>query len=199
MNRIALLEKGIEFELQIEIPWHANTATPKYNPLEKLPILIFEDGFSVYDTQHIQEYIVQKYAEREPKLIPQGIDAGLTARQIQALAVGMMDALSLVFFERAREQPSPEWSARQNRKVDNVVKAFSDLVKAAKGSWLVGGEMTIADIAVACAMRGIQQWDFRPRWKAQYPELAAWWEAVESRDSFQQTLPVLFEITEKIV
>jgi glutathione S-transferase len=120
MNRIALLEKGIKFELQNEIPWHADTATPKYNPLEKLPILIFENGFSVYDTQHIQEYIVQKYADREPKLIPQGIDAGLTARQIQALAVGMMDALSLVFFERARELPSPEWSARQNRKVSQT-------------------------------------------------------------------------------
>lgn len=48
-------------------------------------------------------------------------------------------------------------------------------------------------------MRGIQQWDFRPGWKEKCPELAEWWEAVESRDSFQQTLPVLFEITEKIV
>ena len=80
----------------------------------------------------------------------------------------------MVFFERAREQPSPEWSARQNRKVDNAVKAYSDLVKDAKGGWLVGDEMTIADIAVACAMRGIQQWDFRPGWKDKYPELAEW-------------------------
>ena len=172
MNRIALIEKGIDFELENEIPWHADTATKKYNPLEKLPILIYEDGFSVYDSQHIQEYIIQKYADRAPKLIPEGVDAGLTARQIQTLAVGMMDALSLVFFERAREQPSLEWSARQNRKVDNAVKAYSDLVKAAKGGWLVGDEMTIADIAVACAMRGIQQWDFRPGWKDKYPELA---------------------------
>ena len=30
-NRIALLEKGIPFELQSEIPWHAATETPKYN------------------------------------------------------------------------------------------------------------------------------------------------------------------------
>ena len=199
MNRIALLEKGIEFELQNEIPWHSDTATPKYNPLEKLPILIMEDGSAVYDSYHIQEYIIQKFADRAPKLIPEGIDAGLTARQIQTLAVGMMDALSLVFFERARENPSPEWFARQNRKVDNAVKAYSDFVKAAKGGWLVGDEMSIADIAVACAMRGIQQWDFRPGWKETYPELAEWWEAVESRESFQQTLPVLFEITEKIV
>ncbi len=43
-NRIALIEKGIAFELKSEIPWHSTTETPKYNPLEKLPILIFDDG-----------------------------------------------------------------------------------------------------------------------------------------------------------
>jgi len=40
---------------------------------------------------------------------------------------------------------------------------------------------------------------FRPGWKVTCPELAELWEAVESRESFQQTLLVLFEITEKIV
>lgn len=98
----------MDFEFQNEIPWHSDTAKPNYDPLEKLPILIFDNGFSVYDSQHIPEYIIQKYAEREPKLIPKGIYAGLTAHQIQTLAVGTMDALSLVLFERAREQPSPE-------------------------------------------------------------------------------------------
>jgi glutathione S-transferase len=43
-NRIALLEKRIPFELKTEIPWHSDTETPKHNPLEKLPILIFDDG-----------------------------------------------------------------------------------------------------------------------------------------------------------
>lgn len=46
MNRIAMIEKGIPFELQNEIPWHSDTKTPQYNPLEKLPILILEDGSS---------------------------------------------------------------------------------------------------------------------------------------------------------
>lgn len=44
MNRIALHEKGIPFELQNEIPWHGTTETPKYNPLEKLPILLYPDS-----------------------------------------------------------------------------------------------------------------------------------------------------------
>lgn len=36
MNRIALLEKGIPFELQNEVPWDSTTVTPNHNPLEKV-------------------------------------------------------------------------------------------------------------------------------------------------------------------
>ena len=42
--RIALAEKGIPFELLTEVPWNKTTQTPKHNPLEKLPVLITEDG-----------------------------------------------------------------------------------------------------------------------------------------------------------
>ena len=45
--RIALQEKRSPFELVTEVPWDSTTSTPKYNPLEKLPVLILEDGSSV--------------------------------------------------------------------------------------------------------------------------------------------------------
>ena len=93
-NRIALLEKGIPFELKSEIPWHSTTETPKYNPLEKLPILIFDDGRPpIYESWYIQEYIVQKYRDQGPALMPDGLDDQLFVRQIQVLADGAYDAL----------------------------------------------------------------------------------------------------------
>lgn len=53
-NRIVMIGKGIPFELQSEILWHSDTETPKYNPLEKLPILIFDDGRSpIYESWFI--------------------------------------------------------------------------------------------------------------------------------------------------
>ena len=45
--RIALAEKGLAFELLTEVPWDSTTSTPQYNPLEKLPVLILDDGSSV--------------------------------------------------------------------------------------------------------------------------------------------------------
>ncbi|KAF2634765.1 hypothetical protein P280DRAFT_474365 [Massarina eburnea CBS 473.64] len=105
MNRIAMTLKGIPFELQNEIPWESNTQTPKYNPLEKLPVLLFPDNRPpVYDSAHIQEYIIQKYADREPKLLTGDIDLDLQARQMQVLSEGLMDAFVLGFFESRREE-----------------------------------------------------------------------------------------------
>ena len=93
-NRIALLEKKIPFSLQSEIPWESSTKTPLYNPLEKLPILLFEDGRApIYESWFIQEYIVQKYAETGPRLMPEGVDEGLRARQVQVVADGGCDAM----------------------------------------------------------------------------------------------------------
>jgi glutathione S-transferase len=109
-NRVAMIEKGIDFTLQSEIPWHSATETPKYNPLEKLPVLIFDDGTPpVYESWLIQEYIVSKYADQGPRLMPRGLDDQLLCRKVQVLADGACDAIGLVFFEQGRgEKKSAE-------------------------------------------------------------------------------------------
>lgn len=104
INRIAFMEKGVPSELKNEVPWNSDTETPKFNPLEKLPILILEDGSSIYDSSHIQEYILHKYADKQPSLLPEGWDKVFEAKQIQVLAQGHMDAMALRFFEASREE-----------------------------------------------------------------------------------------------
>lgn len=47
--RVALAEKGLPFELLLEVPWNGMTATPKYNPLQTLPVRILEDGRAAYE------------------------------------------------------------------------------------------------------------------------------------------------------
>lgn len=102
INRIAFIEKGVDFELKNEVPWNSDTETPKFNPLEKLPILILDDGTHMYDSSLIQEYILHKYADKEPSLLPEKWDSAFQARQIQVLAQGHMDAMALRFFEVSR-------------------------------------------------------------------------------------------------
>ncbi|KAL1606468.1 hypothetical protein SLS60_003872 [Paraconiothyrium brasiliense] len=203
MNRIAMTLKGIPFQLQNEIPWEKDTQTPKYNPLEKLPILLFPDGRPpVYDSAHIQEYLIQKYADREPRLLTGDMDLDLQARQIQVLAEGLMDAFVLLFFEIKREKPSAEWRARQDRKIDGAMRAFEDLVKERKKAdkqYLVGDDLTIADIAAVCGVGHIDFAGAREGWKGSYPTLAEWWGAMNEREGFKESKPVMFDLKESVV
>ena len=61
--RIQLAEKGIPFELITEVPWNSDTQTPRWNPLEKLPVLLLPDGGSVFESRYINEWIEFKHPE----------------------------------------------------------------------------------------------------------------------------------------
>ncbi|KAI4652877.1 uncharacterized protein J4E78_007704 [Alternaria triticimaculans] len=205
MNRIALTLKGIPFELRNEIPWQSATETPKYNPLEKLPILLLPDGRPpVYDSAHIQEYIVRKYADRGPKLITGDMDLDLQIRQIVVLSVGCMDAIVIARFEARREKDkqSQLWLDRQKRKINGAMQAFDEMVRSRREeekAYLVGDEMTIADIAVVCTVGFIDFGSMSPGWKSKYEGLAKWFEELDQGKEFAETRPVMFDLKETVV
>ncbi|KAH7355507.1 glutathione S-transferase domain-containing protein [Pyrenochaeta sp. MPI-SDFR-AT-0127] len=205
MNRIALALKSIPFTLKNEIPWESTTETPQYNPLEKLPILIFPDGRPpVYDSAHIQEYIVRKFADRGPKLITGDLDQDLEIRQIVVLSEGCLDAIVINRFESRREEAvrSKPWMDRQNRKIDGAMRAFDDMVSGRKNAgkeYLVGDDLTIADIAVICTIGFIDFAGMRPEWKTKYATLANWFDKLDARKEFEETRPVMFDLKETVV
>ncbi len=194
--RIALAEKGIAFELLTEVPWNDTTSTPKFNPLEKLPVLILEDGSSVYESSYILQYLELKYPS--PPMLPANVDGILAARRLEVLCDGVCDALVLTFFERMRgEGASPEWTARQRRKIDGGVKEMARLV--GKGDWAVGNRFSLGDIA-AGTMVGYMTVRFPELpWRTQYPDLAALSDRLEQRPSFKNSVPYAQKISDKIV
>jgi len=113
--RIALQEKGLHFELRTEVPWDHTTETPEHNPLEKLPVLVFDDGRpAIYESHYILEYLEAKYPE--PSLLPsmKDVDDRLLVKQIEVVADGICDALVLAFFEGLRDEDkqSKPWRDR---------------------------------------------------------------------------------------
>ncbi len=120
--RIALAEKGLPFELHTEVPWNDDTSLPQHNPLEKLPVLILDDGTTLYESSFILEWIERKHPA-PPLLLPSDDDGILAHKQLDALATGTCDALVLIFFERMRPEAhrSQPWMDRQLRKVRSGV------------------------------------------------------------------------------
>ncbi|MCA3370047.1 MAG: glutathione S-transferase N-terminal domain-containing protein [Roseomonas sp.] len=192
--RIALIEKGIPFELQTEVPWHGSTATPAYNPLEKLPVLVLPDGTGIYESRFILEWLEHRHPS--PRLLPDDPQDVLRARQIEVISDGICDAVVLLFFERMRDAPSEEWMARQRRKVEGGVLA---LAESATDGFLVGGRFGLADIAAGTVLRYLSVRFAEFDWAAMYPALAAMSARLEARPSFAATVPVPQKIVERVV
>ena len=194
--RIALAEKGLPFELLTEVPWDSTTLTPNYNPLEKLPVLLLQDGSSVYESSFILQYLELTYPQHP--LLPSDVEGILAARRFEVLCDGICDAIVLTFFERLRKDAaSSEWLARQRRKIDGGLKEVARL--AGHRTWTVGDVFGLGDIATG-TMLGYMLLRFPElQWRAQYPNLAALSERLEQRASFKSSIPYAQTISDKIV
>ena len=195
--RIALMEKNIPFELITEVPWDSTTSTPKYNPLEKLPVLLCEDGKSVYESRFILEYLELKHPL--PALLPPSIDGIIAAKRLEVLCDGICDALVLMFFERQRSKSSQsaEWTARQRRKVDGGLKELARLIE--NRPFTVGDSFGLGDISVATVVGYISvRWP-QMNWREPYPNLSTHSDRMEARRSFQTSRPTPQSISDKVV
>lgn len=206
--RIALLEKGVPFTLQNEVPWHSDTKTALYNPLEQLPVLIPEDGMPVFESTYLMDWLEHRYPE--PSMLPSDPEAAMEAKLVQVIAEGVMDATVQLFWEMQREAISMAWAERQMRKVRG---GLNDLNRRAAGrQFMVGDRFGLADIAVI-AVLGMQDTvignGLLPVWQTVDPAVAAWHELYpelkrfeslhRERPSVRATAPFMFNLTEQVV
>ena len=194
--RIALLEKNIPFELITEVPWNSTTATPRFNPLEKLPVLIPDQGEAVYESSYILDWLELKFPQTP--LLPPDVDGILAAKKLDVLCNGVCDAVVLTFFERQREGGgSAEWLARQRRKIEGGLREIARLIGTRE--WAVGERFSLGDIAAGTAVGYLSVRLKELPVRAMYPTLAAYADRLAQRPSFAATVPVAQTITDKIV
>ena len=188
-------EKGIPFELQTEVPWDSTTKTPEYNPLEKLPVLIPDDGQAVYESSFILEWIEAHYPD--PPMLSKNREQELLAKQVQVVTDGMCDACVLMFFEKQRDYPSEAWKARQLRKVEGGLKALSKWV--GEKDFIVDDKFGLADVAAGSVLGYLKvRWPDN-EWQKQYSNLKRYSDKLEERQSFEETVPSPQKISDRIV
>ena len=206
--RIAMIEKGVPFVVQNEVPGHADSIPARYNPLEQLPILIPDEGDPVFESTYLMEWLEYKYPE--PSMLPADRDLAMTARLVHVIAEGVVDAMLLLFWEMQREVVSAEWAKRQLRKVTG---GLADLERRASDrDYLVGDRFGIADIGVIAMLGALdtmaeaqmipawQKFDSKIQpWTALYPNLVRFEARHRDRPSVSATSPRMFDLVEKIV
>ena len=187
--RIVLLEKKIPFQLQVENPWLPDSIVPTFNPLGKVPVLVLEDGVSVFDSRVIVEYL--DHVSPVGHLIPNEPKSRMMVRGVEALADGVTDAAVLVFMEkkRAPEQQSSDWLVLQEKAMFRGLEALAEAL--GEKPWYLGNSMTLADIACGC-MLGYLDFRFSEiEWRSAHPNLAKLSDKLATRASFKETVPVV--------
>ena len=186
--RIVFSEKKLDVDLELDNVWSADTKIASSNPLGKVPCLIPDDGEAIYDSRVIAEYA--DALSPVSKLIPTDNRERAAVKTWEALADGIMDAGILARLERtwrpANEQSSA-WVDRQNGKINKALEQMSE--KLGENAWCHGNQMTLADVAVGCAV-GYLLFRFPEiKWQAQYPNLDRLYQKLLQRASFVETEP----------
>ena len=189
--RVVMAEKKLDFELVTEDVWGAQTTIAESNPLGKVPCLIMEGAEALFDSRVIVEYL--DTLSPVGKLIPSVGRERAEVKTWEALADGLMDAAIMARMEatwsgRSKAQRSQAWIDRQLCKVQAAVKAMSKGL--AEKPYCAGIHLSLADIAVGCALGYL---DFRFAhidWRSDHANLHKLYDKLMLRPSFVDTRPV---------
>jgi glutathione S-transferase len=188
--RIVMAEKKLDFQYLEENVWSPDTAIAEANPLGKVPCLVMEGGEAVFDSRVIVEYL--DTLSPVGKLIPPSGRERVEVKTWEALADGVLDAAVLARLEatwtgREPAQRSQAWIDRQMAKIDRSLQAMAQGL--GDKPFCHGIHLSLADVAVGCALGYL---DFRfahVDWRSRHPNLARLQEKLSQRASFADTLP----------
>jgi glutathione S-transferase len=188
--RVVMAEKKLDYQFVEEDVWSADTNITQSNPLGKVPCLVMEGGEALFDSRVIVEYL--DTLSPVGKLIPPLGRERAEVKTWEALADGVLDALILARLEanwagRKKEERSGAWIERQIAKTQSSLKAMSQGL--GEKPFCAGIYLSLADIAIGCALGYL---DFRfpdIDWRSSYPNLAKLHEKLAQRPSFTETAP----------
>lgn len=189
--RVVMVEKKLDYVFVPEDVWAAQTKISETNPLGKVPCLIMEGGEALFDSRVIVEYL--DTLSPVGKLIPSVGRERAEIKTWEALADGVLDAAILARLEatwagRTKAQRSQAWIDRQQGKIDASLKAMSKGL--GEKPYCAGIHLSLADIAVGCALGYL---DFRFAeldWRTDYPNLQKLYDKLALRPSFVDAQPV---------
>ncbi len=188
--RVVMAEKKLDYSFVGENVWAADTKITESNPLGKVPCLIMEGGEALFDSRVIVEYI--DTLSPVGKLIPSVGRERAEVKTWEALADGLLDASILARLEatwdgRTKAQRSQVWIDRQLGKVNASLKAMG--TGLGDKPYCAGIHLSLADIAVGCAL-GYLEFRFpQIEWRTDYANLAKLQDKLMLRPSFQDTKP----------
>jgi glutathione S-transferase len=186
--RVVLAEKKLDYQIEMENVWVPETRIHTINPLGKVPCLVMEDGYVMYDSRVIVEYL--DTLTPVCKLLPPNGRERVDIKNWEALADGVLDAGVAARGERTQRPESLQSPAYIDRQLMKVGRGLSSMsARLAESPWCAGNHYSLADVAVGCALGWLEFRFPEIDWRTPHPNLARLYGKLHERASFRDTLP----------
>lgn len=183
--RIALLEKGLEFESVVIDLTKKEQKEPGYlkiHPFGQVPALD-DDGFIVYDSTIINEYLEDEYPH--PPLLPEDSEGRARARMMEDYRDNVINPL---FVTLVREYRKPE-QQRDQALIEDIHAQISTGLRrvdeALEGREYLAGPFSLADIAYMPNIALLERLEVPL--DTGFKNIGGWIERLKSRPSFAAT------------
>jgi glutathione S-transferase len=186
--RVIAAEKGIDVEYIVDRPSAAASRVPQLNPLGKIPVLLLDDGQTIYDSVVIGEYL--EGLKPQPRLVPQDFAGRIAVKRFEALGDGLAEVAVILSHDlgpMSDPQKRAPWIARQEQKLERVLDAYGADIRGR--AWLHGEDFGLADICAGYALLYLDQVLPANEWRTRRPELSSYAERLAARPSFRSTVP----------
>ena len=154
---IALKLYGIAFE---HAPWSTFGDAERiaaYNPLIRVPTLVFDDGVALMDSAAILDVLDEMVGPERAMIAAKGPDRR-EALRLMALAAGAADKGVSMLYERAlRPEAFATWVERCHGQVSGALAALETARAARTTPWLCGETLGHADIILATMLRFLRE------------------------------------------
>lgn len=183
--RIAMIEKGLEFErINVDLA-KKEQKKPEYlkiHPFGQVPALD-DEGFIVYDSTIINEYLEDEYPY--PPLLPKDSEGRARARLTEDFRDNHFNPH---FIEIIHEIRKPE-NERNTKVIDHakaeITKCFDRIEKELEGREYLAGTFSLADIAY------MPNFDLLERFgipvEPKYKNIHAWMKRLKARPSYTES------------
>jgi glutathione S-transferase len=159
-DRITIVAADLNTDVELKVQ----------NPLGKIPVLVLDDGRTLFDSRVILEYL--DHLAGGGRILPREPDPRFAALRLQALCDGIMDASILQIYEARYRPEAVRHQPWLDMQAGKVTRGLAALEADSPG---LDETPHVGQIALACAL-GYRDLRFKDDWRGSYPKLAAWLE-----------------------
>jgi glutathione S-transferase len=178
------LSARIELELLRPSPTRADATLSRANPLNKIPVLVTDEGEGIYDSPVICEYLAALAPHRA--LVPAAGSERWRVLRVQALCDGVLDAAILVFYERSHRPKELWWPAWLDGQTEKALQGLDALEREAAH---FGDAVDLGQIAAGVTLGWLEFRDVFGDQRSARPALNGWYERFRQRPSMKATEP----------